>query len=163
MFSIRNAGVEDIPLIQQIAYAVWPETYADIISKEQLDYMLDLMYSDVSLKEQFQKGCRFIIVSDDDRPVGFASYQDIDPPVWKLHKLYILSTQHGKGTGRFVIDHIIQTIRPLGAKSLQLQVNKQNKAYHFYLKYGFTVLKEVVLELEHGFVMDDYILELKIS
>ncbi len=163
MLKIRNAGTEDIPLIRQLAEAIWPDAYSAIISKEQLEYMLDLMYSDASLQKQFADGCRFIIAMDDDTPVGFASFQDIDPPVWKLHKLYILTQQQGKGTGRFLIGHIVDTIRPLGAKRLELQVNKQNKAYFFYLKYGFTVQKELVLELEHGFVMDDYVLELRID
>lgn len=160
MLKIRNAGAEDIPLIRQLAEAIWPDAYSKIISQEQLEYMLDLMYSDASLQKQFTDGCRFIIAMDDETPVGFASFQDIDPPVWKLHKLYVLTQQQGKGTGRFLINHIVDTIKPLGAKSLQLQVNKQNKAYHFYLKYGFTKLKELVLELERGFVMDDYVMEL---
>lgn len=116
MYNIRNAGTEDIPLIRHLAQTIWPDAYSAIISKEQLDYMLDLMYSDASLQKQFADGCHFILLLDDERTVGFASFQEVGPPVWKLHKLYILTAEQGKGAGRFMIDHIVSTIRPLGAK-----------------------------------------------
>ena len=70
--------------------------------------------------------------------------------------------QHGKGTGRFIIDYIAGLIAPKGARVLQLQVNKRNAAKKFYEKLGFTVIKEAVFEIGNGFVMDDYVMELKL-
>lgn len=160
MFSIRNASVEDIPLIRELTFKVWPQTYAAIISQQQIGYMLDIMYSDASLKEQMtEDGSQFIVVYDETEPVGFAAYQEINPTTWKLHKIYILTSQQGKGTGKFVIDHIIKEIQQQGATALQLQVNRHNKARSFYEKIGFTVIEEADFDIGNGYFMNDYVME----
>lgn len=51
-FSIRPASVEDIPVIQGMAEVVFRKTYADILSPEQMEYMMDWMYSEDSLRRQ---------------------------------------------------------------------------------------------------------------
>ncbi len=93
--------------------------------------------------------------------MGFAAYQEIEPTLFKLHKIYILATQQGKGTGKFLISHIIKTIKELGAFSLQLQVNRDNKAKFFYEKNGFTIIQEADFDIGNGFFMNDYVMEKK--
>jgi diamine N-acetyltransferase len=164
MLSIKKAGVEDISLIRELCFKIWPQTYAAIISKEQIDYMLDLMYSEESLKKQMlEDNCRFIFVYHDERPVGFASFGPAEPGIFKLHKIYILPDQQGKGTGRFVIDHIINTIKAENISALRLQVNRRNKAKDFYEKIGFSVLYEFDFQIGNGYVMDDYLMEKKLT
>ena len=162
MLKIRNTSTEDIPLIRELTFTVWPQTYGAIISQEQIDYMLDLMYSEASLKKQMDEGCRFIIVYDENEPVGFAAYQETRPTTWKLHKIYILTTQQGKGTGKFVIEEIIKEIQQQGATALQLQVNRHNKARSFYEKIGFTVIEEADFDIGNGYFMNDYVMEKKL-
>ena len=106
-------------------------------------------------------GCQFILVYDEPEPVGFASYQEIKPAVWKLHKIYVLTSQQRKGTGKFVIDHIIKEIREQGAAALQLQVNLHNKAKGFYEKIGFSVIETINLDIGNGYFMNDYVMEKK--
>lgn len=162
MFEIQKASVKDIPLIRELALKVWPQTYASMISAAQIGYMLDMMYSEASLKKQISDGARFIFIYENKEPVGFASYQEMSPAVFKLHKLYVLPSQQGKGTGRYIIEHIVSEIKPLGAQVLQLQVNRRNKAQHFYAKNGFTVIKEFDFDIGSGYVMDDYVMEKKL-
>lgn len=162
MHSIRIATTADIPLIRELTFQVWPQTYLPIQTPEQVNYMLEMMYSVPSLEKQMEDGCRFIIAYDDKEPVGFASYQDLGNNVYKLHKLYVLTSQQGKGTGRFIIDYIYNEIKPKGAKALQLQVNRFNKAKDFYNKLGFIVTGEQKSDIGNGFFMDDYIMEKKI-
>ncbi len=162
MLSIRKTGNTDIPLIRELTFKVWPQTYAAIITKEQIDFMLEMMYSETSLQQQMNDGCQFIIVHSESEPVGFASYQETVPSVFKLHKIYVLSSQQGKGTGRFVIDYIITNIEQWGATALQLQVNRQNKAKKFYEKLGFIVIEEANFDIGNGFFMNDYIMEKKL-
>ena len=162
MFHIRNASVVDIGLIRDLTFKIWPQTYAAIITQQQIDYMLDLMYSEASLKKQMEDGCQFIFVYDDIEPVGFAAYQQIKPGTWKLHKIYILPSQQGKGTGKFVIDHIIKEIQQQGATDLQLQVNRYNKAKSFYEKLGFHVIDEADFDIGNGYFMNDYVMEKKL-
>ncbi len=159
MHNIRNATIDDISLIRELTFKVWPQTYAAIISHEQIEYMLEMMYSEASLKNQMEEGSQFVIVYDDKEPVGFASFQEIEPQVFKLHKIYVLPSQQGKGTGKFVINHIIEKIKNKNAKALQLQVNRYNKAKNFYEKLGFSVLKEINLDIGNGYFMNDYVME----
>lgn len=79
MFEIQKASVNDIPLIRELAFKVWPQTYASIISAEQITYMLDMMYSQSSLEKQIGEGARFIFIYENNEPVGFASYQEMSP------------------------------------------------------------------------------------
>jgi ribosomal protein S18 acetylase RimI-like enzyme len=163
LLSIKNTSVDDIPLIRELTFNVWPQTYASILSQQKIDYMLEMMYSESSLKKQMMEDrCQFIFAYDETEPVGFASYQEISPTTWKLHKIYILPTQQGKGTGKFVIDHIIKEIQQQGATALQLQVNRHNKARSFYEKIGFTVIEEADFDIGNGFFMNDYVMEKKL-
>lgn len=107
-------------------------------------------------------GSRFIFVYDDEEPVGFAAYQEIKPREWKLHKIYVLMTQQGKGTGKFMIDHIINEINKQQALSLELQVNINNKAKSFYERFGFSVRELINLDIGNGFFMNDYVMEKKL-
>jgi GNAT superfamily N-acetyltransferase len=158
VLEIRNATVDNIPLIRELTFKIWPQTYASIISKEQIDYMLEMMYSASSLEKQFKEGCRFIIAYDDKDPVAFASFQHVGSDAYKLHKIYVLSSQQGKGTGKFIIDHISDTIKKNNARSLELQVNINNKARQFYEKLGFTEVDRINLDIGNGYFMNDYIM-----
>ena len=58
MFDIRKAGVDDISLIRELTFRVWPQTYASILTQEQIDYMLEMIYSENSLQKKITKdGC----------------------------------------------------------------------------------------------------------
>ena len=105
----------------------------------------------------------FVFVDDNDEAVGYASYQEIEPGLFKLHKLYVLPSQQGKGTGRFMVDYIIEHARQLGGNTLQLQVNRKNKARDFYERLGFTVTGEFDFDIGNGFVMDDYVMAKKLQ
>ncbi len=159
MYKIVNATVSDIPLIRELCFQVWPQTYASMLSQDQISYMLGLMYNEKALEEQMNAGARFLFLYEEDKPVGFASYHEITPAVFKLHKIYVLPSEQGKGAGKFIIDHIVAIAVAANGKALQLQVNKQNKARSFYEKLGFAVIEEKVIDIGSGYVMDDFIME----
>jgi GNAT superfamily N-acetyltransferase len=161
MLTIKNATTKDIPLIRELCFKIWPQTYAPILSQDKIDYMLELMYSESSLQKQMNNGSQFIIVHENEEPVGFAAYFEKAPSVFKLDKIYILPSQQGKGTGRFVIYYIINEIQKKGAIALQLQVHRQNKARNFYEKFGFVVIDEKDFDIGNGYFMNDYVMEKK--
>src|SRR5215470_5992838 len=107
MFAIKKATAQDIPLIRELCFKIWPQTYAPILSQDRIDYMLEYMYSAGALQRQMTEGSQFIFVYDDAEPVGYAAYLHKGHGVYKLDKIYVLPSQQGKGTGRFVIDYII--------------------------------------------------------
>jgi GNAT superfamily N-acetyltransferase len=70
---LRPATLTDRALIRSISERTWPSTYGHIISQEQIDFMLDWMYSDTSLEKQMKTGCEFYIASMNGNDVGFCS------------------------------------------------------------------------------------------
>jgi GNAT superfamily N-acetyltransferase len=105
---------------------------------------------------------RFFLCYDGDEAVGFAAFGEKNDHDWHLHKIYILPGRQGKGIGRFIIEKITETIQPLGARALQLNVNRYNKAKDFYERIGFTVLRAEDIDIGSGYFMNDYIMELKL-
>jgi ribosomal protein S18 acetylase RimI-like enzyme len=156
---IRQAGPKDIPLIRELANEIWPVTYGQLMEKEKLDYMLQLIYSEQSLLQQMEKGHEFILVSHVDDYVGFASSSMIEPGICKLHKIYVLPSEQGKGTGRFIIDFIIVRIKAQGAKALRLNVKRDNPAKTFYKRMGFAVIGEEDIDIGGGYFMEDWVME----
>jgi GNAT superfamily N-acetyltransferase len=164
MLSVKKATAADIPLIRQLTFAIWPDTYSDVISKEQIAYMLEMMYNPATLQKQMEEeGCTFIIVYDEKEPVAFASYNETEPQIWKLNKIYILPFQQGKGTGKFIINYIVDEIKTKHAKALQLQVNRQNKAKDFYERLGFKIIQTADFDIGNGYFMNDYVMELELD
>lgn len=161
MIAVRKVGTEAVPVIKNLANIIWPLTYSEIISPQQVDYMMELIYSSSSLKKQIEKGHQFIIAYDYEKPVAFASYsaKQNQPSVYHLHKIYILPNQQGKGIGKQLMAYIKEDIQP--ATTLQLNVNRKNKALQFYQKLGFKIIAEEDIDIGNGFYMNDYILELK--
>lgn len=156
-------GLEDLLIIRDIAFKTWPHTFADILSENQIDYMLDLLYAIPSLKNQVDiKGHKFLIGLNEDVPVGFASYElnYNDSTSAKLHKLYFLPITQGRGFGRAMLEELKSIAREQKQSSIILNVNKYNKAIQFYEHQGFHKIKEEVIDIGSGYLMDDYVMEL---
>jgi RsiW-degrading membrane proteinase PrsW (M82 family)/ribosomal protein S18 acetylase RimI-like enzyme len=159
--TLRKASDADVMLIRELSQQVWPQTYAAILSQEQIHYMMDLLYSEAALHQQLHDNHHFYIVYNAGIPIGFASYSEIEPTVFKLHKIYILPMQQGRGTGKFVIEQIIALVKKEGATALRLNVNRYNQALEFYKKLGFEVLREEDIDIGNGYYMNDYVMEKK--
>ena len=159
VFTIRNATVEDISLIRTLARQIWPPTYDKILQPAQVKYMMNLIYSEAALEKQMASGHQFIVIYNSSIPVGFASFSEVEPAIYKLQKVYVLINQQGRGTGRFAIDQVIAAIRPKGATALRLNVNRFNQAKGFYEKMGFAVISEEKIDIGSGYEMDDYVME----
>lgn len=157
--TIRAATTADIPLIRTLANQVWPLTYETMLSRAQIIYMMRLLYSEEAIRKQMENGHSFLVVYNAGIPVGFASYSMLEPAVCKLQKLYVLSNQQGRGTGRFLVDQVTALAIESGASSLRLNVNRHNKAKSFYEKIGFSVIREEKIDIGSGYVMDDFVME----
>jgi diamine N-acetyltransferase len=160
---LRKVGIEDIAIIQHLAEIIWPEAYGTIISAAQLRYMLNLIYSKTSLQAQIDKGHQFIVAIENNETIGFASFSkknEEEPATFRLHKIYVLPNMPTKGIGSFLLSYVCNESKQQGAIRLELNVNKYNPAMQFYLKKGFTVLKDEVIDIGEGYVMDDYVMVL---
>ncbi|MFN5296219.1 MAG: GNAT family N-acetyltransferase [Flavobacteriales bacterium] len=156
---LRPATPSDFQAIRDVVYEVWPIAYREMITQEQIAYMLTMMYSDESLLRQVtEEQCVFLVYEGPERIEGFASYSDLGNGIYKLHKLYVYTTMHGKGLGKVLLQEVKEAVVRAGGSSIELQVNKRNVAQHFYRKQGFEIERELVLDIGDGFVMDDFIM-----
>ena len=162
--SIRPADLDDINTIGFLAQQTWPDTYGKILSAEQMQYMMNLFYSPASLRRQMvDEHHHFVLVEQGEDAIGFASWSTTpDPGIYKLHKIYFLPGQQGKGLGRSLLQFIFGEIAPEGARALRLNVNRNNKARQFYERMGFAVTKEEDVPIGNGYFMNDYVMEIAV-
>lgn len=163
MFRFKRADESEIGAIQAIADATWKRTYSSILSKDQIDYMYNWMYSRDELVRQIQNGHLFYFIYNDLDLVGFASIENVDDKVWKLHKIYVVPQQQGKGAGKALLEFVINKVRSLGGIELLLNVNRQNIARCFYEKNGLTIKEKADIDIGNGYFMNDYIMTLPIE
>lgn len=165
MLLLADAAIQDFKTIREIAYKSWPSTYGSILSKEQIDYMLDLFYSEQALLENLnQKGHRFLLVNEGEVCLGFASYEHnyLNQKCTRLHKIYLLPEAQGKGAGKLLIEAVENLAKENQSVVVSLNVNKFNTAISFYKKIGFEVVSEEEILLEHAYKMEDYKMEKKL-
>lgn len=96
MFTIKKATTNDIQLINEMAQIVFPATYREILSKEQLDYMMDWMYSPKNLRKQMEEeGHIYYIAYKDGEAAGYVSIQPEGEHLFHLQKIYVLPRFQG--------------------------------------------------------------------
>jgi diamine N-acetyltransferase len=165
MVTIKPASIGDLEAIRQLAYEIWPSAYGEILSGQQLKYMLEKFYSLSSLEHQLTVlKHQFIIAVEIESPMGFASFSphEDDSTVYHLNKIYVLPNQQGKNIGKQILDYVITQIKTSGAASLQLNVNRNNKAINFYEKQGFAIISIEDIDIGEGYYMNDFVMEKKI-
>jgi GNAT superfamily N-acetyltransferase len=158
--TISVASESQLGIIQNLAKVIWPDAYGAILSEAQLDYMMEMMYSNDSLRSQLLSNNVFLLAEIENKIVGFASYElnYQNSNSTKIHKLYVLPEIQGKGVGKGFIQYIQNIALNQANSALILNVNKYNKAKDFYLHNGFEIAESVVVQIGNGYVMDDFIM-----
>jgi len=162
---LTELKIEQLPIVIDLTKKIWPVAYGEILSKAQLNYMVDKFYNETALREQIEvKGHIFYLAQDeDDKFVGFLSYEiNCEPNKTKIHKIYVLPETQGTGLGKQFFELVKEKAIENHQKGIFLNVNKYNNAIHFYTKLGFTKIKDEVIDIGNGYVMDDYVMEVAI-
>ena len=76
MIEILNATKDDLQTIHDMAQVVFRHTYRDILSPEQMDYMMEMMYSLPNLHQQLDEGHHYYIAYDGDAGLSDCTYAD---------------------------------------------------------------------------------------
>lgn len=157
---------QDLYKIRELVQKIWPVTFSEILSEEQIAYMLQMMYSQESLIEQLANHSEFTIVRADDTEAGFAAY-DVTygtcPKTAKLHKIYLLPEFQGMGLGKALMERVVTNAIENGCEILCLNVNRFNKkAIEIYQKLNFTIVKQEDIDIGNGYLMEDYVMEKKL-
>lgn len=158
---IIEISKQEVYRIKAIAELTWPDTFKEILSNEQITYMLNWMYSLEILESQIEKGHSFYVFIENGKDLGFVGIE-LNHPFFgntKIHKIYILPDAQGKGVGAKLIEKVVQIAKFNNSKSLTLNVNRFNKAIDFYLKKEFKIIKSEDIDIGNGFLMEDYVME----
>lgn len=165
-YQIIKATDNDINQIQHLADIIFRDTYKEILSSEQMDYMMEWMYSTESLQKQFSDGHIFYIAYNEGVACGYMSIQpegaaEDGTLEFHLQKLYILPSEQGCGLGRKLIRHAVTFARECSCGQrarIRLNVNRDNPAVEFYKHLGMKILSQGDFPIGHGFYMNDYIM-----
>ncbi|WP_333597471.1 GNAT family N-acetyltransferase [Chryseobacterium flavum] len=160
---LKEATEKDIPLIQELAGKSWKSAYADILSEEQMKYMLSEMYSQSEIENQLRNhNYHYFLIQDEDSGSfeGFIGYEHhYSDKTTKLHRIYLVPESKGKGFGKKALQFLNEKVKENEDSRIILNVNKHNTARQFYESQGYSVYDEGVFDIGNGFVMDDYLME----
>ena len=164
MFEIRKATKDDCPQIRQLAEQIFPATYKEIISQEQIDFMMDWMYSISNLNKQMDDGHIYFLAYRETAPVGYVSVEQQNKDLFHLQKIYVLGSEQGAGCGKFLFTEAvkyIKTVHPAPC-TMELSVNRENRAIRFYEHMGMHKARQGDFSIGNGYFMNDYIMSMEL-
>ena len=159
---LRPVSKDEYGEVRKLAETIWPVCYKDILSAEQIEYMMDMMYSADVIAREIAEGICYCFVESGGRIAGYLSWGPWDAVTMsaKLHKLYLLPELHCKGIGSRAIEMVKQQLEAAGFCRLLLNVNRQNsKAIKCYERNGFSIIKQENNDIGNGFFMNDFVME----
>ncbi len=162
-FHLQKLKPAEADALLAFAAELWPRVYSFMISPEQIDYMLKMMYAPEVTLAQIKSGTDYFWIQSDDQKAGFVSFGPIDSDgSCELHKLYVDPDFQREGLARQTLGEIRAIATAAGAQNFRLRVNRTNTpALAFYEAMGFTKEGQDCADIGGGFVMDDYLLRLE--
>jgi len=146
---------QQVKAVAALARDVWEQHYIPIVGAEQVKYMLEKFQSVEAITRQIDaEGFEYVLVPD----AGYAAWvPDLEKKSLFLSKIYVKDSQRGTGLGRALLELAEQRGRALGCMELWLTVNRHNtNSIAFYERMGLRKTKELVQDIGHGYVMDDW-------
>lgn len=155
--NIRAATEADISDIQELAARTWRACYKGMISKDQIDYMLDTMYHTKVLKTQMSGSHRYFLYQENNQLWGFISLEiQQSTNICHIHKLYVAPEQQKKQIGRQLIEWGKRLGQEHHCEEIALYVNRNNRAIYFYQKMGLKIISPHDLDIGGGYFMNDF-------
>ncbi len=163
MIKYITINQNDLKKTKSLAREIWHDNYIGIITQEQVDYMLNLMYRPEKIKEDINNNYQWELVYKENTPVGYLSYVIKNDNRVFLSKIYLKNNFQGLGIGKKMIHRVSEYAKLNKCKAVYLTVNKNNiKGIRAYKGTGFKIIDEEITDIGKGYIMDDYIFEKKI-
>ena len=159
----RPLAETDLVTVAALAARIWQATYPGLITQEQIDSMLAARYCPAALRQYINAPERwFELLLIDDEIIGYCACEMVGDE-YKLDKIYIDPAQQRRGFGSRLIARAAARGRELGQPAMILAVNKRNaQAIAAYSKQGFAVRESICVDIGHGVVMVDYLMQKKL-
>ncbi len=166
VITYRLVDHEESPAVASIAAAIWREHYTPLIGPEQVEYMLDKYQSGEAIARDIEKGMLYYLAEDGAQtpavPAGYMALR-LDEGRLFLSKLYVEKSYRGKGIAKHFVEMAEQVAQENALPRIRLTVNKGNAgSIAAYNRMGFETVESVVSDIGNGFVMDDYVMELRL-
>lgn len=157
--SLRKGVAADTPLVCALAKKIWNEHYPEVITQEQIDYMLETWYAPDLIESQITDPAHtywMVTVEGAEQPCGYcAMSKKEEPGAYYLNKFYL--DARGKGIGAQVFREVLAHYPDL--QTLRLNVNRRNiKSVNFYFKMGFKIESVYDLPVGDRYIMDDFVM-----
>ena len=151
----------DIRALAALATEIWHEYFTAIISKEQIDYMVEKFQSYPVLKKAIEEeNYTYFLAYEEGAMIGFCGVKPEKDRLF-LSKLYLHKKARGKGLSSILLKRAISFAREQDKKAIYLTCNKFNQhSLDVYRAKGFKDIDSVQTDIGQGFIMDDYILQL---
>lgn len=144
-----------------LANTIWHEYFTDLISEEQIDYMVERFQSyDAIEKAMKEEGYVYFLAYEQHELIGYCGVKPEEKRLF-LSKLYLRKDMRGKGLSSTLLKKAIQFAQEQNLRAIYLTCNKYNQhSLDVYHAKGFYDIDAVTTDIGNGFVMDDYILQL---
>ena len=147
--------------LAQLANEIWHEYFINIITEEQIDYMVEKFQSlDALSKAIHQDNYTYFLAYEQGKLIGYCGVHPEEKRLF-LSKLYLHQSARGKHYATQLLNHAIQFAKESNLTAIYLTCNKYNThSLDVYKSKGFYQIDSVQTDIGHGFIMDDYILQL---
>lgn len=162
---VRKAETDtQVREIADLAKVIWNEHFTPIIGKDQVDYMVEKFQSYPALKEQISEGYEYYQIFSSGEFCGYTGIHPGEDNRLFLSKLYLKKESRGHHLATGAFSFLKEICRERGYPAIWLTCNKHNdNSLGVYRHFGFEIVDTQEADIGGGFIMDDYIMEYKIS
>lgn len=159
-FERINNTKSQITELCNLAYHIWHEYWVDLLSPEQIDYMINKFQSPPAVLEQIKnENYEYFFIKINNEKAGYFGLSYKKDYLF-LSKFYIRKEFRHKKIGTQAFEFIKEQAKNQSYKKIILTVNKYNtNTIKAYEKWDFKTIDAVVTDIGNGFVMDDYIMQ----
>lgn len=158
---------EQKQMLAKIASEIWNEYWPALIGQAQTDYMVENFQSLNAIERDMANNNYeyWLLRNGEGEIVGYTGgHNEAETNRFFISKIYLYKQQRGKHYAGEVINFYTELCKARNLSAMYLTVNKQNElGIRAYKGKGFSVIDSVETSIGSGFIMDDYIMERKVS
>ena len=159
---------EQTRALAELAGTIWREYWPTYLGEAQTEYMIEQFQSLPAItRDMAEHAYEYWLVraADDNRIVGYTGgHVEAETNRFFISKIYLLAAERGKHFASAVIAFYEDLCRTRGLRAMYLTVNKGNElGIRAYEGKGFATIDAVETDIGEGYIMDDYIMEKRIS
>lgn len=145
---IREARLTDVTVLSGLIR----NAYRDVAERFQLTQANCPKHpsncTDEWIEKDLARGVRYFIMIHGERPVGCVAVETAEEDLCYLERLAILPHERNKGYGHQLVEHVFETARQLGLKTISIgMIARQTDLKQWYQKIGF--VEGEITDIEH--------------